>query len=524
MKSIKKIFAVLLVLLMLLSLAACGGDSTDNDTYTGSENEETQTDTSASTNTGSGNTDTSTEGSKPSDSDSDTDTSAGGDKPSDGDTDTGTSKPTEPSKPQDPTEPKPDGPTDTNDGGDTDQITPEPEPEPEPEPTKPTPEILNIIKDGKSDYTIVYQNTDICRKYATALRTHITEKYGITLRMYNERLCPDTVEHKIVVGKSHEDIKFVRDEVGDSNDFAVTVLGDDLVLYAPNDYLYGYMYELAKEKIFVGGGELVVEPSDSFTLATSREKDYNYAEYLKSKGNFNLDKLLLIFEEGKYIDGETTLPYRIYVPSDYDPQKSYPVVTILHGAGERGNDNQAQLKNMVPALFNQNNSKYMDAIIICPQCPSGQQWVDTPWTKGNYSVDEIPESNELKAAFGLSEWAKYNLAVDLDRVYIMGLSMGGFGTWDMIMRHKESFTAAIPICGGADPEYAEYLKDFPIWTLHGTRDSSVPYAGTEAMCQALKEAGSTSYHFDTLENQGHIIWDTVGNSNEIADWLFSQGE
>ena len=525
MKLTKRIIAILICALMLLSLVACGGTQTDTSSETG----DTSADTSTNSDTGSTETNTDTQkpsdSNKPSDTESDTDTSAGGDKPSDTDvpSDTDTDKPN-PDKPN-PDEPKPDEPTDTNDGTDTDQITPEPEPEPEPEPTKPEPQTLNIIKDGKSDYVIVYKNNTISKKYAEQLKAHIAEKYGVTLHIYNERKRPDTLTHEIIVGNvsACKDLKYVRNEIGDANDFAITVLGDDLVLYAPNDYLFGYMTEIAKKEIFTGGSELTIKPEDSITLATSKYKDQNYAEYLKAQGNINYDKLLILFEENTYMGSDgTELPYRIYVPSDYDPSKLYPVVTILHGAGERGSDNQAQLKNMVAALFNQKDSKYIDAIIVCPQCPAGQQWVDTPWANGNYSVDSLNESNELKTAFELVEWTKYNLSTDHNRYYMMGLSMGGFGTWDMIMRHRDSFTAAVALCGGADVSYAEYLKDFPIWAVHSSNDYSVPYAGTQAMCQALENAGSTVYTFET-KSSGHNVWGYAGSSTEIADWLFSQG-
>ena len=221
-------------------------------------------------------------------------------------------------------------------------------------------------------------------------------------------------------------------------------------------------------------------------------------------------------------ESDMILPYRFYVPEDYNEDTAYPVFLFLHGAGERGSDNQSQLKNMVAELFNQTNSKYIDAIVVCPQCPSGQQWVDTPWANGNYSVDAIPESNELATAYELVEWTKYNLSTDHNRYYMMGLSMGGFGTWDMIMRHRDSFTAAVALCGGADVSYAEYLKDFPIWAVHSSNDYSVPYAGTQAMCQALENAGSTVYTFET-KSSGHNVWGYAGGSTEIADWLFSQG-
>ena len=211
------------------------------------------------------------------------------------------------------------------------------------------------------------------------------------------------------------------------------------------------------------------------------------------------------------------------MPSDYDPSKLYPVVTILHGAGERGTDNQSQLKNMVSYLFNQENSLYVDAIIIAPQCTSyPEQWVDWNWEKGNYSIDDIPESNELGNVYNYINSFKTRCSVDSDRLYVMGLSMGGFGTWDLIMRHTDDFAGAVCICGGGDPTQAENLVDMPIWAVHGTNDSNVPYSGTQAMCQAIKDAGGENCYFDSREGANHFVWDYVGKSTEIAEWLFSQ--
>ncbi len=231
-----------------------------------------------------------------------------------------------------------------------------------------------------------------------------------------------------------------------------------------------------------------------------------------------------IFKAETFTSAKTELPYRIYIPSDYDYTKSekYPLVLFLHGAGERGNDNESQLKNALPTLFERADGLIKKSIVIAPQCPKDNQWVDTPWTDGNYSVDEIPESNELAAVVELVKSTCDNYSIDKARVYVIGISMGGFGTWDLIMRHNDIFAAAIPICGGADPTKAEELVNTPIYTFHGTDDTSVPYEGTAEMVEAIEDLGGRLINFITYDGEGHGIWDTACAEDGLLEWLFSQ--
>ncbi len=218
----------------------------------------------------------------------------------------------------------------------------------------------------------------------------------------------------------------------------------------------------------------------------------------------------------------TTLPYRLYLPEDLDETKSYPLVLFLHGAGERGNDNEAQLKNMLQVLFDRDDGLMEQAVVIAPQCPEGDQWVDTPWENGNYSVAEVPESNEAAAAFALVSAVADKYSCDLARFYVMGISMGGFGAWDLMMRHPGFFAAGIPVCGGADPEMAEIFMETPVFTFHGTADTSVPYEGTEAMVEAVEDLGSRVINFISYNGDGHGIWDKAASEDGLMEWLFDQ--
>lgn len=218
-------------------------------------------------------------------------------------------------------------------------------------------------------------------------------------------------------------------------------------------------------------------------------------------------------------DGQT-MPYRLYVPENYNAAKTYPVVVFLHGAGERGNDNEAQLINGIQVLFD-TQKQFKNAIVIAPQCPADKRWVETDWTLGNYSSDEIAEE-QLATVMNILRDVQSKYSTDNARIYAMGLSMGGFGTWDLLTRHSDVFAAGIPICGSGDVSKADILKNVPIWTFHGTADAVVPYEGTVNMVEAIQAAGGTDIKFVSYAGMGHGIWDNACSEDGLIDWLFAQ--
>ena len=226
------------------------------------------------------------------------------------------------------------------------------------------------------------------------------------------------------------------------------------------------------------------------------------------------------FEE--FISEDLILPYRLYVPEDYSAENEYPLVVFLHGAGERGKDNDLQLKNAMQTLFDRRDGLMLQSIVIAPQCPEGEQWVDTPWADGNYSTDKIPESNELEAVVALTKALCDEYSVDKARIYAMGVSMGGFGTWDLIIRHNDIFAGAAPMCGGGDPSKASSLVNTPIYTFHGTADASVPYDGTAEMVEAIEDESGRMINFITYDGEGHGIWEKASAEEDWLEWLYEQ--
>lgn len=207
-------------------------------------------------------------------------------------------------------------------------------------------------------------------------------------------------------------------------------------------------------------------------------------------------------EKRVFENKDTVLPYRLVLPETYDETKSYPMIVFLHGAGERGNDNELQLFHCVQYLAD----TLPECIIVAPQCPVNNQWVDTPWANGAYSIDAVPESNELKAVIELLDALQEEFNVDADRIYASGLSMGGFGAWDLMMRHNDYFAAGVLVCGGGDPSQAEALKDTPLFVFHGDADDAVPVSGSRDTVQAIRDAGGELVQYVEYPGKGHGIW------------------
>ena len=229
-----------------------------------------------------------------------------------------------------------------------------------------------------------------------------------------------------------------------------------------------------------------------------------------------------LFYYGKYDDGEFKLSYRMYVPFDYDGEREYPFLMMLHGAGERGDNGTYHLTGGFPYLFSNTDKSTFNVICFAPQCPENMKWVDCDWGNGSYSVVNTPESKPLGAAISVVNKAFQNYKIDRDRVYVTGLSMGGYGTWDTLLRHKDIFAAGVPLCGGGDPSQASRLLDVPIRAYHGTADNIVPSRGSKQMYDAIIALGGTKCSYTALGGYDHFIWDYVYQQQWVFDWLYQQ--
>jgi predicted peptidase len=214
------------------------------------------------------------------------------------------------------------------------------------------------------------------------------------------------------------------------------------------------------------------------------------------------------------------LPYLLLKPGQYDPAKTYPLVMFYHGAGERGDDNKSQWKNGIEVFQTPENREKYPCFIIAPQCPKDKQWVNVPW--GDESeVQPAEPSEQLRLSLEILESVRKEFPIDANRLYVMGLSMGGFATWDVITRHPKLFAAAVPICGGGDEKMAVKIKDLPIWAFHGGADPVVKTLRTRNMIAAIKEAGGNPKYTE-YPGVGHDSWTRSFHDPQLLAWIFEQ--
>lgn len=219
-----------------------------------------------------------------------------------------------------------------------------------------------------------------------------------------------------------------------------------------------------------------------------------------------------------------SLPYRLYVPDGYDSSKKYPLVLFFHGAGERGTDNNAQISagSVMQRLLTDAESSRFPCLILAPQCPGDSQWVLSDWGPGvyNHNTMQTPISPYMAAAEELLAKVTEEYSVDQSRLYVTGMSMGGFGTWDIISRNPDMFAAAFPVCGGVDETYLEALKGFPIWTFHNDGDGIVSSAGTKKAYEILKDAGGITY--TEFKSTAHDAWTAAYSTPALMSWVFTK--
>jgi predicted peptidase len=217
-----------------------------------------------------------------------------------------------------------------------------------------------------------------------------------------------------------------------------------------------------------------------------------------------------------------TLPYRLLSPEHADAGKRYPLVIFLHGAGERGTDNEAQIKNCARDFAKPDVRAKFPCFVLAPQCPGDRKWCEVDWGDPKPHLTPKDPSVPMGLLLGLLPQVMKELPIDPSRVYVTGLSMGGFGTWDLITRLPNVFAAAAPICGGGDVTAAPALAKLPIWIFHGGNDGVVKTVRSQLMIEALKQAGSTVAKYSEYPGVGHDSWGRAFAEPEFFTWLFAQ--
>ncbi len=221
------------------------------------------------------------------------------------------------------------------------------------------------------------------------------------------------------------------------------------------------------------------------------------------------------------------IPWRLFAPqgATQGGTEKFPLIFFLHGAGARGDDNISPMY-LAKTFWEEKNQKQYPCFVLAPQFPRGSFLSPIPWAteekraRGNYVAEEKPYDS-LQAAFNILDKIIAEWPVDKKRIYVMGMSMGGYGTWESLMRRPDQWAAAVPICGGGDPSKVSSYKDIPIWAWHGANDPIVPPATSRAMVEELKKAGGNPKYTE-LERVGHGSWDPAFETPELYSWLFSQ--
>ena len=214
------------------------------------------------------------------------------------------------------------------------------------------------------------------------------------------------------------------------------------------------------------------------------------------------------------------LPYRLLQPANIEAGKKYPLVIFLHGAGERGDDNKAQLKNGVGAFSRADSREKFPCFVFAPQCPKDKKWVEMDWGGATGTAPADPGPTQALLLGAVDALGK-EFTIDPDRIYLTGLSMGGYGTWDLITRHPEKFAAAIPVCGGGDKDKAAAAKPVPVWAFHGLADNVVMPVRTQDMVAGLRAAGGT-VALTEFPGVAHDSWTMAYSEPNLLHWLFAQ--
>ncbi|MFT7434296.1 MAG: putative peptidase [Psychromonas sp.] len=230
------------------------------------------------------------------------------------------------------------------------------------------------------------------------------------------------------------------------------------------------------------------------------------------------------FESKTFMDSqETSLNYRILYPENYDADTKHPLVLFLHGAGERGDDNKAQLthgSDVIQEMADQNS-----AILILPQCPKEDYWASTKFNRTKYPIDfdfnyTYPETEALHAAIELVKSFIKNKTADKKRTYITGLSMGGMGTFEAVGRYPKLFAAAMPVCGGADlNSYGKKQAKIPFWIFHGDVDGVVPVKNSRDAYKHLQDLGANVTYTEYPE-VNHNSWENAFKEANYSNWFF----
>ena len=222
-------------------------------------------------------------------------------------------------------------------------------------------------------------------------------------------------------------------------------------------------------------------------------------------------------------DSGNTLHYNLLDPLKMNDDDVYPIIVFLHGAGERGDDNESQLAHIAPIFTRDSIRKAHPSFVLFPQCPKEERWGAIDEVEGRWVANAGLETTQpMKGVLGLLDQLIESLPIDTNRIYVSGLSMGGYGTYDILYRRPEMFAAAVTICGSGDESVVAKYAHVPIKIFHGTKDQVVPVDYSRRMYKALKSANARNLEYIEYPEGKHNVWDKAYSEPTLLDWIYSQ--
>ena len=226
----------------------------------------------------------------------------------------------------------------------------------------------------------------------------------------------------------------------------------------------------------------------------------------------------ILFGKGLFAGPKVSLPYRLLKPETQMAGKKYPLIISLHGSGERGSDNELQLKYITELFLSKENRADYPCYVLAPQCPADLRWADYNFRTPDWKFTEQP-SAPMEALLGLIDQIISENAVDTLRLYVTGMSMGGNGTFDLVMRSKHKIAAAAPICGWGDTVSTDRLLHTAFRIYHGDQDPAVPVMLSRNMYHALvRRKADVSY--TEYPGVDHFSWVPAYKDAGLLPWMF----
>ncbi|MFM7056660.1 MAG: alpha/beta hydrolase-fold protein [Planctomycetota bacterium] len=228
----------------------------------------------------------------------------------------------------------------------------------------------------------------------------------------------------------------------------------------------------------------------------------------------------ITFTGGEYTN--EVFNYRLLKPAVPEDGRRYPLVVFLHGAGERGNDNALQLQYFPTQMAQPRWRNRFPCYVLAPQCRTDRKWMEVDWSRKEDPRMPAEISPQLAAVLQMLDLTIREESVDTSRIYLTGLSMGGFGSFDLAVRHPDLFAAVAPICGAADPEKIPAIRHLPVWVAHGDQDQAVPVDRSRSAVKALQDAGGQPVYIE-FPGVGHNSWTPSYEDHDgLVPWLFRQ--